>query len=267
MRPSPRPSAAARPPVIRCLAPGLVLALALGLLPPAPAAAETRDPKAVEIAERLYQTVGGPSWETAPIVRFTFAGFRTHTWEKATGRHRLEGKTREGDSYVVLSNLETREGAAWKNGEKVEGEELGKLLELAYGAWINDVYWLAFPMKLLDPGVNLTYDGEETLDGMVYDKLKLTFEGVGLTPGDTYWASVNRETGLLDRWAYVLESYEEGQAATHWKWGGWADYHGVKLASERVRAEDGRELPLGDIAVLDSLPEGAFTSPEPVAAP
>lgn len=246
----------------------LTLALAVCLLPTA-ATAEKRDPKAVELAQGVLEAMGGEeAWQATRFIRFNFFGFRLHHWDRHTGHHRLEGKTREGDSYLVLHNINTREGQVWVNGEEAAGEDKAKWLERAYGAWVNDAYWLVMPYKLLDPGVNLAYDGSEELDGATFDKLKLTFEGVGLTPGDTYWAYISRESGLMERWAYFLESWEEGREPTHWQWLDWGDYGHVKLSPRRVNPdpENGRETMLGDLAVFDQLPEAVFTSPEPVAA-
>jgi hypothetical protein len=252
------------------------LLLSLTLLPlltPATAAATdatldaTPDARAAAIAQQVEQTAGKEAWDATAAVRFTFARFRTHYWDKTSGDHRLEGRTRDGATYVILHNLNTRQGVAYKNGEKTTGEEEAALLEMAYGAWINDTYWLLFPFKLQDPGVNLTYAGEATIEGQQYDKLKLTFGAVGLTPGDTYWAYINRDTHRLDRWDYVLESYEEDQAATGWTWGGWKDYGGVLLASERKMVGGDRELPLDDIAVFTTLPASVFSSPAPVELP
>lgn len=159
--------------------------LALIVLTSAQAAAD----QATDLAERSMEAMGGrQAWEETRFLRFNFFGFRLHHWNRHTVRHRLEGKTREGDEYVVLHNIHTREGQVWLNGEELAGEDEAEWLKRAYGAWINDAYWLVMPYKLQDPGVNLSHDGEEELDGAVYDKLLLFFDGVGLTPGDRYWA-------------------------------------------------------------------------------
>jgi len=245
---------------------GLVLALGFATLPPA-VGAEERDPKAVELANHVLASMGGQeAWDATRFIRFNFFGFRTHHWDRYTGRHRLEGKNREGDSYVVLHNVNTREGHVVVNGEAVDGEDKATWLERAYGAWINDTYWLVMPYKLQDPGVNLTYDGEEKLDGVTYDKLKLTFEGVGLTPGDTYWAFVNRDSGLMERWAYFLQDWEEDKEPTQWQWTDWASHGGIMLSPRRFNAADEREAMLSDLAVIDHLPDSVFESAEPVAS-
>lgn len=241
----------------------LVLALVSGL--PSAGSAEQRDPKAVEIAHLMLDAMGGAeAWESTRFIRFNFFGFRTHHWDRYTGRHRLEGKTRDGDAYVVVHNVNTREGSAYLNGEALEGDPKAEWLENAYGAYINDTYWLVMPYKLLDPGVNLVYDGEETLDRTGCHKLKLTFDGVGLTPGDTYWAYVNAETGVMERWSYWLESWEADREPTQWKWTDWATYGGILLSPSRVQVPEGDQQLLSDIAVFDHLPDSVFESKDPV---
>ena len=244
----------------------LLAALVLALPAAAPAQQEGQDAadpaRAQELAERV---MGEEAWESTQYLTFGFAGARTHWWDRYTGRHRLEGQTREGESYLVLQDLDDQgeEGRAWLDGEPLEGERAAELVQNAYAAWINDTYWLLAPYKLRDPGVNLSYAGTETVDGTEYERLHLTFEGVGLTPGDRYWMYVDPETGLVDRWAYVLESQEPPPTA--WEWKGWQPYGpGIMLADQRIQVGSGRELPLSPIAVPDELPDSVFTSPEPV---
>ncbi|HEX9940803.1 MAG TPA: DUF6503 family protein [Thermoanaerobaculia bacterium] len=218
------------------------------------------------VVGRVIQALGGKqAWDQTRYLRFTFAGRRTHWWDKWTGRHRVEGQTKEGERYVVLENLNTKEGTAYLNGQKVEGEKAQELLKGAYGAWVNDTYWLIMPYKLQDPGVNLSYAGEETIDGKTYDKLALSFQNVGLTPGDRYWAYINRDTGLMDRWSFILEDMPKEGPPMTWLWEGWQKYGNVMLAPHRVQVGGDRKLELSDIAVPDQLPDSVFTSPEPVA--
>ena len=240
------------------------LALLLLLLTAAPATAQS-DPKALEIAARTVDAMGGQeAWDATRFLRFEFFGFRLHHWDRYSGRHRLEGQTRDGDAYVVVHDIKTRlagnhQGTVWLNGEELDGEAKAEWLERAYGAWINDTYWLIMPYKLRDPGVTLRHLGEVEEDGKVYDKLQLNFDSVGLTPGDTYFAWINRETGLMDRWAYHLEGWEDDREATAWEWRDWQGYGGIRLASTRYNAADDRTAELGKIAVFDHLPDAVFS--------
>jgi hypothetical protein len=246
---------------------GAISLAAEGQVATPPAQAQV-DPRAAQVADRLMQALGGrEAWDATRFIRFDFAGRRSHVWDKQTGRHRLEGKTQDGKTYVILQNLTTREGQAWLDGQQAEGEKAKKLLERGYGAWVNDTYWLLMPYKLRDPGVNLAYDGEETIDGQTYDKVVLTFNGVGLTPGDRYWAYVNRSTGLMDRWAYLLQDQPRDAAPTAWLWQGWQTYGRIKLAPTRQQVGSDKKLELANIAVLDNVPDSVFTSPAPVASP
>ncbi len=226
----------------------------------APAAAD--DARAERVAARTLAAMGGQqAWDATRFLRFDFFGFRLHHWDRHTGRHRLEGQTREGDAYVVLHNVVTREGRAFLNGEELAGEARDEWLERAYGAWINDTYWLLMPYKLTDPGVDLAYEGQEVVDGTAYEKLKLTFDGVGLTPGDAYWAWINVETGLMDRWAYHLQDWEAEREPTAWSWLDWGRYGSILLSPRRVKLDDGSERLLDDLAVLDEVPDGLFETP------
>jgi len=249
-------------PLVLCL---LALALPTAVRPAAAGEVGEADEKAAAIAARTLEAMGGAeAYHATRFLRFNFFGFRLHHWDRHTGRHRLEGEDREGRSYVVLHHLDSREGEVYVDGEKLEGEKKAEWLENAYGAWINDTYWLLMPYKLRDPGVNLGYDGEEEIDGTTYDKLLLTFDGVGLTPGDRYWAYIDRDTGLMDRWAYHLESWEAEREPTHWWWRDWQRYGDVLLSPLRVKVDDGAERPLGELAVFDHLPDSVFESPAPV---
>lgn len=239
---------------------------ALGADPPSDEASHPANDEAARVAAASVEAMGGETaWDALRFLRFDFFGFRTHHWDRHRGRHRLEGKTREGQSYVVLLDLDSKDGDAWLDGAKLEGEAEAEWLENAWGAWINDTYWLLMPLKLRDPGVHLTYEGREDVDGTAYEKVKLTFDSVGLTPGDTYWAWFNPSTGLMHRWAYHLQGWEADREPTAWDWLDWQTYGDVTLSSVRRNVGDGSERALGNIAVFDSLPDSVFTSPDPVA--
>ncbi|MDX1631779.1 MAG: hypothetical protein R3234_07950, partial [Thermoanaerobaculia bacterium] len=194
----------------------LLILLAPVASPPATAESRTR---AVEIAERTMAAMGGRSaYEATRLLRFDFVVRQgeterpayEHWWDRWTDEYRLEGRTGEGEPFRVLFDIDTREGDAWIGERKLEGDELDGMLERAHHRFINDSYWLLMPWKWLDPGVHLAYEGERTIDGEVFDVVKLTFEDdVGITSGDRYWGFVSRETGLMERWEFVLQQ-EDG---------------------------------------------------------
>ena len=229
------------------------------------AAAETREPKAVEIAESVMQAMGGKeAREKARYLQFSFLVVaegayrtrRTHLWDTWEGRYRYESMPDGGPAQLVLFNVNTKQGDVYMDRQKVSGEEAEKALTGAYGAHINDVYWLMMPWKWLDPGVNLKYVGEEQYGGKTCDVVELSFEQVGLTPGDVYRAYVARDSKLMIRWTYTLQSGRTGD----WEWE-YADAGGgIKLAANH-RGTDGTQIRMGTVVASPQVAsESLFTA-------
>jgi len=114
------------------------------------------------------------------------------------------------------------------------------------------------PYKLLDPGVNLKYIGEDsTQDGQMADVLELTFENVGLTPNNRYGVYIDKETGLVCQWAYYRDR-EDAEPRFTLPWTDWKEYSGIMLSTGRG---GGRQAVTG-LEVPDELPEGLFAGLE-----
>ncbi len=240
------------------------------------------DPRATALADRVMEALGGASaWNATRYLRFDFAverggkvvTSRAHTWDKWTGRYRLEGKTAKrgepnrtgsGDPFVVMTNINTRDGSAYLKGKRLEGGEAKEYLDLAYRIWVNDTYWLLMPYKMGDPGVLLAYAGEEKKGDAAWDKVVLTFDNVGLTPKDKYWAYVNRATGLVDRWEYILNGGAGPPMAFAWQ--GWKRHGRILLASTRVSQQDDATIHFPVLETPTSLPDGVFTSLDAASA-
>ena len=237
---------------------GLLLAGALGTL----GAEDSRDPQAVETAHSVMEAMGGSgAWDAVQFLRFDFKVSvggemrvdRSHLWDKWSGRYRYENKTKDGKQQVALFNVNDRQGAVYEDGEKLADETAAEPLKNAYAAFINDMYWLAMPWKWLNEGVNLKYLGPKDHDGKTYEVVQLSFNNVGLTPGDQYRAFVSEESNLMTYWEYTLQSNNEG--AWNWEYG---DYSGVKLAANHTNAE-GVSINMGDVAVLEAVDDAFFT--------
>jgi hypothetical protein len=241
-----------------------------GLAVPGTSRAQTpeSDPKALAIADKVMEKLGGmEAWKATRFLRFDFAVDsegktvvrRAHTWDRETGRYRVEATDGEGREVVVLMSLWTRKGQAWVGGEPASGEELDRLLEAGYAWWTNDAYWLLMPYKMRDDGVTLGYAGLEAKQTGTWDKVLLTFESVGLTPKDKYWVFVNRKTDLVDRWEYILKG--EDTSPTPWEWSGWKEYGDILLADDRVNPNDGTRIHFPVLDVPESLPGSVFMQP------
>lgn len=269
-------------PTMRYL-PLLLLSLFAACAPEAPDE-ETADPvvsvatppletHADTLAMRSFNAVGGPdAWSRVRYLKFDFgreAGiektvFRTHLWDRATGDYRLEWDQDE-DRIVVVFNVNTRQGTAAANGEVLPEAEQEDLLARAYRAYINDTYWLLAPIKLLDDGVSRTLvPDSSTADREV---IKLTYDNVGLTPGDQFWFWLNRNTGQLQTWGYVLEGREEAPI-TKWDWLGFRPYEvgdvTVRLSSRKTDMAGTTHLMTDNISLPESVDDRAFSSFEPL---
>ena len=227
---------------------------------------ESMVPELVTVADsvafRVLEASGGErALRSLPHLRFNFGVEgrppRKHLWKPSTGDYRLE-YTRNDTDFVVLFNVQTQEGTAFRNGEVSPNS--AALVERAYGAFINDTYWLMMPTKMLDPGVRRSLVPDSS--SATHDVLRLTFQDVGLTPGDTYYVWVNKNSGMVDRWHYVLQSGSE-QACD---WESYEELEGpegpVRLSSRKACSRwtmmtDGLDTPF-------AVPEGAFSSPQPL---
>ncbi len=215
------------------------LLVGLALIVATPAAPANADPppsdsKAVAIADQVLEALGGAQrwqhlhglrWSFDFLVGDTLKSSRRHSWDRMTGWHRVEGKTRAGQPFVFIEQIEGHGGMAWMAGEPIAGDSLAKLMKRAKSLWTNDTYWMLMPYKLRDPGVTLKYVGEVADSAVTYDKLALSFEGVGETPGDHYWIYVNRGNHRIEKWDYILQGQKT--PAETWTWEGWEQHDGL----------------------------------------
>lgn len=222
-------------------------------------------PSADDVAHRAIDMLAGPAWEKARYLAFTFnverdgaiAASFPQRYDRYTGDYRVSGKDQKGDSFDVIMNINTRAGKAWLNGAEVADNK--DLLERGYRRFINDTYWLLMPLKSLDPGVHRTSAGVETnACGATYDVVKLTFDKVGLTPGDTYWMWVNRDTGLVDEWHMKLQGDKPEDPPSVVLFRDYRRIGGLLLSTRRLIKGKTQVIRLDDVTVTSDVPAGAF---------
>ncbi len=243
----------------------IVLLVSLITLVAAVAGAADATPSAREIAQRSFDIVAGAAWDDARYVAFTFnverdgktGTSRSHRWDRFTGEYRVEGRDREGRTYIVLFNLDTKEGRAWLDGEKQS--DPSDLLERGYGAFINDTYWLLVPAKMMDPGVNLEAAGTRTDDcGRTYDGVKLSFDEVGLTPGDQYWFWIDRDTGLVNLWQMQLQNMKPEDPKREYLFREYQRIGGLLISLSRPALNGSARIWFSGVDVRPDVPKGAF---------
>ncbi|MEM8559206.1 MAG: hypothetical protein AAGG50_15400 [Bacteroidota bacterium] len=224
------------------------------------------------VAMQAYAYAGGPeAWASVEALRFDFAferdgervPIRHHLWDRTSGAYRIDWSN--GDTlYTALFNANQLDvdgpdaGTVYRDGEVLPDPEHAEALEGAHRAYLNDTYWLLLPIKLFDPGVTRGLDADSSDAETAV--LTLAFDGVGLTPGDTYHVYVDRATGAVARWAFVLES--GGSAAYDW-----VDYQTFDTAAGPIRLsarkanDQGRVLLTDALALPTDLEPTVFTDP------
>lgn len=226
-------------------------------------AAESRDPKAVEIATTMMKTMGGEdAWAKAHFVRYDFRVTvdgktvvdRAHLWDKMTGRYRIDSTLRDGKPTVTIFNIHDQKGTVYAGGKPLQGADAEKGLKDAYAAFINDMYWLSMPWKWMEMGVNLKYMGRKSLGAKSYDVVELTFGKVGLTPGDRYSAYVSPQTHLMEHWEYALQSGTKDA----WDWT-YTTSDGVTLALDHQSSDHKKRINMGSVRISKQMDDSLFT--------
>lgn len=200
---------------------------------PAPPAPPSGDDAAMKLAREVVKASGGDHWGKVRRIQFTFnvldkdakpaisarhdwdlrAGTDTVTWNGKTVTVNLSGKNEDGDAKA------------------------------AYQRWVNDTYWLLMPLKLLDGGVKLAHGGTQEIDGQTCEVLNLSFDNVGLTPGDRYTLYIDPQEKLVRRWDYMPNA--EKKISGTWK--GYEQFGPLKLSTRHQFGE--RQINMTDVKV------------------
>lgn len=175
---------------------------------------------------------------------------RSHEWDRLAGTVRVT----VGDQTTTLTGLHAVDPSPGVADPAARAELWASIAPgatpeaaaKAWSAWINDSYWLLAAGKVLDDGVVRTVDTE--------GRLVLTFDGVGLTPGDTYTLTVDPTTHQVQAWDFVLQSGREGRFE-------WTDYTTVgPLTLSMRRATEAGDFVIRFSDVSVSTQAGAATS-------
>jgi hypothetical protein len=235
---------------------------------PPPVALATR---ADSIAYRAVEASGGfAAWEALPALRFEFGIEREgqqrvaarHYWNKSHNRYRVEWPGGGDTTYVALFSPWPDDVRTFADGQPLEGGAAEAAAATARRRTINDTYWLLAPLKLFDPGVSRAYAPDSS--DATTDAIRLSFDGVGLTPGDRYWLFIDRETGELRRWTFLLEGDEAPRSFR------WTAYQTLPGPGGPVYLSARKEATAAPVAILTdglrapaAVDSALFTDPSP----
>ncbi len=210
--------------------------------------------EADELAARVVKAHGVEAFDELSALSFDFVviaegeeAFRaSHVWDLEANEDRIVWAVDEAEVEVLLDVDGQEALEAMRDGEALEGEQRQEMEEAAYQRWVNDTYWLLVPLKLFDDGVYRDHLGTHEVDGQSFEVLELSFEQVGLTPGDRYELRVEPDSGEIASWVMDLEGSDE---TTEVMWGGYEDVGPLRLSLERDWPEADRQIRLENVTV------------------
>lgn len=165
--------------------------------------------EAGEMANQIMAAVDCAAWDTTGAITWSYGGRGHHLWDKTRNFERATW----GD-YEVFVDLNTQQGVAFKNGEKLEGKKAEKAVHEAWLRWVNDAFWLNPLCKLYDPGTVRSL--VKVKDGRT--GVMITYQSGGATPGDSYvWFADS--TGLPVEWKIWVKIIPVGGISFTWE--GW----------------------------------------------
>lgn len=153
----------------------LILGIALAVMHE-PAPTHEPSPEAEALADKVLAAINKPAWDSLQGLKWTFPGDHHYEWNKQANTAIIKWSDNE-----VNMNLNDQSGTGMKAGKAVDGNELQKLLDKAWGFWCNDSFWMFAPYKLRDPNTSrsiVMQDGKQAL--------MVSYDGGGVTPGDKY---------------------------------------------------------------------------------
>jgi hypothetical protein len=221
------------------------------------------------LARRSLEVMAGPGWEKARYFEYTFAvehGTERGTvfpqrWDRVTGEYRVSGRDTKGNDFVVVMNVKTKKGRAWLNGEEVKDTRLDDTLALGYRRFVNDTYWLLMPLTMLDPGTHRTAEGERTDScGHTWDVLKVSYDAGGFSPGDTYYAWINRDTGLVEEWDMKLAGTPTDDPPLTVMLRDYARFDNILISTRREVRNKNQAVRIEGLRVANEVPKGAFSA-------
>jgi hypothetical protein len=233
--------------------------------PDAPAAFDRTgaDPKALEIADKVFATAGGPgNWDKAKQVRWrqtiTSDGKvlldGEQAWDRWNARH--YGRLHRPDVEPVVGyDLYGKFSMGFLDHghdkhETMDEESRQKAVKSAQERFNIDTAVLCLPFLMFEPGAKLAYVGpvHDDTGKDAFDDLKITFADPLRSPIE-FHAIIDRETHLIAR----VEMFKAGTTEkTGYILKDWTTVNGLKFAASRTNlGYAGETTAIADIAVSE----------------
>jgi len=225
------------------------------------------DDAATDLARRVVHAAGGDRLGRVAQLSFRFVvesgGARAmaadHRWDLRGERDRVTWTDRAGHHYDVVVDLHARTAVGTLDGAPIPPDKLAETSRVAYQRWVNDSYWLLMPAKLLDPGVERALEEPRVHGGRRYDILRLSFQGVGLTPRDRYWLYVDPRSARVERWEMILGG--QSPPPKGFSWTAYRRVGPLTLAHDHASDDGTRHIRFEGTGALDRVDPAAFRVP------
>jgi hypothetical protein len=222
------------------------------------------DPKAIEIAEKVFAAAGGPgnwdaakqiTWRQVVTVDGNVRADAVQVWDRWNARH--YGRLRRGEDteYIVAYDLYGSHVMGFvqkgKKQQNFDEPTRKQYVGVARDGFNETTAVLALQFLMLEPGAKLEYIGGAIDDAGEehYDELKVTFADDPMRKGLELHPIIDRNTNLPVR----IEIYKAGtREKIGYTLSDWTTVNGLKFARARGNlGYSGEAIAISDIAISD----------------
>ena len=178
--------------------------------------AQEKDARA--LVDQVVAAIGGrDAFYAAKDVSYTYIYHRVGPDQKDVSEERyvFDGE-KSWASYSEMGNDPSMAGktvvqgyngkSSWQTVDGTLTSDEGAIKRADFLRKTN-YYWFAMMFKLTDPGVTYAYDGTATIEGVTYDKVRMSFEqGVG-DAQDIYILYINPYTHMVDQFLFTVMDF------------------------------------------------------------
>ncbi len=185
--------------------------------------------------------------------RYIFEG--EHSWAKYT-RHQINVMKDAKGTVVQCYNGKGAEVAL--NGKKIEQPEV---VGGAYFLRKANYFWFVMMFKLDDPGTNHRYLGTESLNGIAYDKVAVSYDATvtGKEQNDAYVLYINPKTKLVDQFLFSLPAMGVNEPVLKMRVE-YTEMHGLQLPLKRYAYQPGPDGKYGEAFLVQTSTQVKFNN-------
>jgi len=185
----------------------------------------------------------GPNIMDLSTERYVFEGEKS--WAKYSVHQINVAPKEEGE---VVQYYDGKAASMSQNGKAMSSPEAVGSTEFLRKA---NYFWFVMNFKLMDPGTVHKYEGQETVNGINYDKVSIAYESTvtGKPQNDAYIVYINPETKMIDRFFFSLTVMGVDKPMILMEVA-YEDYDGLKLPTKRTIYMPGAD---GKLATSPSL--------------